>query len=110
GPSQDDQPSSGSSSQPATAPSGGLAGFTPAEVKALSMTTTFENGRPLNFGGLSGNFEGQGLSFGLLQWNIGTGSLQPLLNEFARDHAQHFDAIFGTDAARLRQVLAQTRD
>ncbi len=110
GPPQADQTSSGSSSQPATAASGGLAGFTPAEMKALHMTTTFENGRPLNFGGLSGNFDGQGLSFGMLQWNIGTGSLQPLLNEFARDHAQHFDAIFGTDAARLRQVLTQNRD
>jgi hypothetical protein len=95
--------------------SGGLDGFTPAEERALRITNAFENTtlyskrRDLDYGGLSGDFDGQGLSLGLLQWNIGTGSLQPLLKEFAQGHPQRFDAIFGTDAARLRQVLGQPR-
>jgi len=90
------------------APADALPGFTPAETRALRITTTFETGRPIGFGGLTGDFDGQGLSFGLLQWNFGTGSLQPLLLEFARRQPQRFAAIFGPHAAQLRQVLGQT--
>jgi hypothetical protein len=86
-----------------------LPGFSPAEEKALRITTTFETGRPLGFGGLTGNFDGQGLSFGLQQWNIGTGSLQPLLLEFARDNPAQFAAIFGPHATQLLQMLSQPR-
>src|SRR5262245_35357675 len=71
----------GNEEQENSGPPPGLPGFTPAEEKALRITTTFETGRPLNPAGLAGNFDGQGLSFGMLQWNIGTGSLQPLLRE-----------------------------
>jgi hypothetical protein len=56
-----------------------------------------------------GNFGGMGLSFGLLQWNIGSGSLQPLLLEFARNYPQRFEAIFGLHTAQLRQILRQPR-
>lgn len=94
----------------AEVPVGRLPGFNPAEEKALRITTTFETGRPIGFGGLTGNFDGQGLSFGLLQWNIGTGSLQPMLGEFARLHAQSFDSVFGPHAAQFRQVLGQSRE
>lgn len=86
-----------------------LPGFRSSELKALRITTTFETGRPLGFGGLTGNFDGMGLSFGLLQWNIGSGSLQPLLQEFARHHPQQFQAVFGQHAAQLRQVLQQSK-
>ncbi len=86
-----------------------LPGFSPAEEKALRITTTFETGRPLNFSGLTGNFDGQGISLGLLQWNFGTGSLQPLLRRFATQFAARFDEIFGPDAARLRDLLQPHR-
>jgi len=88
---------------------GAIPGLTPAEEKALRITTAFETGRPLDFGGLTGNFDGQGLSFGLLQWNIGTGSLQPLLREFARAAPARFDAVFGAGAPSLRTLLAPGR-
>lgn len=84
-------------------------GFTQSEAKALRITSTFETGRPLGFGGLTGNFDRQGLSFGLLQWNFGTGSLQPLLQEFDRDHPDRFKMIFGPDAGQLRTALRFTR-
>jgi hypothetical protein len=58
---------------------------------------------------LTGNFDGQGISFGLLQWNIGTGSLQPLLRQFAQRFPNRFNTIFGSDATRLSDVLAPTR-
>ncbi len=88
---------------------GGLPGFTPAEVKALRITSSFETGRPLGFGGLTGDFDGMGLSFGLMQWNFGSGSLQPLLLEFAQRHLQRFNTIFGSDASRFLQILHQSR-
>ena len=87
----------------------GLPGFSPAEDKAMRITTTFETGQPLGFDVLVGNLDGQGVSFGLLQWNIGTGSLQPMLREFDRNHRQQFDAVFGPHANQLRIVLGQSR-
>lgn len=94
----------------AAAPAGPLAGLSPAERKALQITSSFETGRPLGFGGLTGNFDGQGLSFGLLQWNVGSGSLFPLLEEFAQRHPDRFDAVFGAQAAQLRDVLRRGRN
>jgi hypothetical protein len=45
---------------------------------ALSTTGHFEDSqRP--FSAVSGNFDGMGISVGVLQWNIGSGSLQPLV-------------------------------
>jgi hypothetical protein len=90
----------------APSPAAGLTGFTPAEEKALRITTTLETGRQIGFGGLTGNFDGMGLSFGLLQWNIGKQSLQPLLSAFASSSPARFDAVFGADAGRMRSVLA----
>ena len=58
-------------------------GLTPAELKAVQITSTFETGKRGGFYGLSGNFDGYGISFGLVNWKIGTGSLQPLLRDFA---------------------------
>src|SRR5262249_35907017 len=52
------------------------------------------------------DFDGQGLSLGLLQWNIGTGSLQPLLQEL--DDAT-LDSVFGSDAAAVRAMLGESR-
>ena len=45
---------------------------------ALAITGGFETaGDP--FAGLAGDFDGQGLSCGALQWNVGQGTLQPLV-------------------------------
>ncbi|THD44610.1 MAG: peptidoglycan-binding domain 1 protein [Bradyrhizobium sp.] len=51
---------------------------------AVSITGTFENsGDP--FTGLSGDADGMGLSCGVLQWNIGSNSLQPLVRLVGHD-------------------------
>lgn len=44
---------------------------------ALNITGSFEGSR--GFENLTGNFDGQGVSMGLLQQNLGQGSLQPML-------------------------------
>ena len=84
-----------------------LASFSSSEHTALRLTTLFEGGRPLQFDALTGNFDNMGISFGLLQWNFGQNSLQPLLREFMRNFPARFTAVFGAEAPRLRAVLAQ---
>jgi hypothetical protein len=79
--------------------------FSKSELKALKITTIFETGKPLNFGGLAGNFDGCGISFGLLQWNIKSGSLQPLLKDFIRLSPAGFDKIFGDDSKSFKEVI-----
>lgn len=50
---------------------------------ALTVTGHFEDSQdPL--GGVSGDFDGMGISLGVLQWNIGSGSLQPLIKGMGR--------------------------
>ena len=60
----------------------------PVAHRCLALTASFETGAgfPDCFAGLSGDFDGQGLSFGALQWNLGQGSLQPLLHELLDRH------------------------
>jgi hypothetical protein len=50
---------------------------------ALEVTGDFETvGNP--FAAVSGDFDGMGISCGVLQWNIGMGSLQPLVRAAGR--------------------------
>jgi len=82
-------------------------GLSPAEQKAVEITSQFETGKRGGFYGLSGNFDGQGLSFGLVNWTIGTGSLQPLLRDFAKEHPARWISVFGADASRFLQLIAR---
>ena len=80
----------------------------PLAHRCLALTGSFETNRPVPdcFAGLSGNFDGQGLSFGALQWNIGQRSLQPLLKSMNDQHADTLDAIFGTNYKILVAMLS----
>src|SRR3954454_17259486 len=62
----------------------------PVSLRCLALTSSFETGNmpPECFCGVTGDFDGQGISFGALQWNIGQGSLQPLLHEMFQKHEQ----------------------
>lgn len=77
--------------------------------RCLALTGSFETGQPPPdcFGGLAGDFDGQGLSFGALQWNLGQQSLQPLLLDLDRTHPQLFREIFGNYSSELRQMLQE---
>lgn len=61
------------------------------QTKALNLTSSFEGG-----GKLAGNFDGQTLSWGALQWNIGKGTLLPLLRRIYTLDAQSVTTILGT--------------
>ncbi len=55
---------------------------------ALNITGSFEGGQ--GFQNLTGNFDGQGISMGLLQWNLGQGSLQPIWNSMLSRYSSQF--------------------
>lgn len=65
--------------------------------RCLALTGSFETGTsiPDCFCGLSGDFDGQGISFGVLQWNFGQGSLQPLLTDMIDRHPDVMGRVFG---------------
>lgn len=79
----------------------------PLAHRCLALTGSFETNRPVPdcFAGLSGNFDGQGLSFGALQWNIGQRSLQPLLESMNERHKDTLSAIFGSNYQILLAIL-----
>jgi hypothetical protein len=81
----------------------------PLAMRCLALTGSFETdvAPPDCFAGVSGNFDGQGMSFGVLQWNLGQGSLQPLLSEFMAGNAALCTAIFGPYEAELRAMLEE---
>jgi hypothetical protein len=79
--------------------------LSPSELKAVKITSTFETGRAGGFGGLTGNFDGQGLSFGLMNFTIKAGSLIPLLKEFIGKFPSRYAGIFGKDAARFKDII-----
>jgi len=60
----------------------------------LAVSGTFENSTGVDYAAITGNFDGMGISVGVLQWNAGSGSLQPLLlnigNRMGWDKAQTF--------------------
>ena len=79
----------------------------PVAHRCLALTAAFETGAgfPDCFAGLSGDFDGQGLSFGALQWNLGQGSLQPLLHEMADRHHSLCQSIFHEQLPVLLAML-----
>ena len=69
-----------------------------AQTKSLMITTFFEGGKSMNYQALAGDFDGQGTSFGLIQWNFGSNTLGPLLKKMLDSDSDAFAACFGPDA------------
>jgi hypothetical protein len=80
--------------------------------RCLTLTATFETSRgpPECFSGVSGDFDGQGVSFGVLQWNFGQGSLQSLLKAMLAEHPSVMVAVFQSRLAVLQAALAASDD
>lgn len=80
--------------------------------RCLALTGSFETGAPVPecFSGLSGDFDGQGLSFGSLQWNLGQGSLQPLLLEMEQSHHLILEQLFDDCYPQLMAMLETDRE
>ena len=69
-----------------------------AQEIALKITTYFEGGKSMNYQALADDFDGQGTSFGLIQWNFGSGTLGPLLKKMLDKDGTAFAGCFGADA------------
>lgn len=84
----------------------------PLIYRCLAMTGSFETstGIPDCFAGLHGDFDGQGISYGVLQWNFGQNTLQPLLKEILSDHPDIIETIFHDHTDTLKEVLRDSRD
>lgn len=84
----------------------------PLAQRCLALTGAFETsaGIPDCFAGLAGDFDGQGLSLGVCQWNFGQGSLQPLLAEMLAKHEDVMRSVFHNHLDTVRAVLASPRD
>lgn len=78
-----------------------------AQEMALQITTVFEGGTSMNYKALAGDFDGQGTSFGLIQWNFGQNTLGPLLKLMLAADATAFAGCFGdhADYATLKKAL-----
>ncbi len=74
----------------------------------LALVGTLETGLspPGCFGVAAGNYDGSGLSYGVLQWNLRAGTLQPLLRELVSLEAPEANAALGQKVLReLRGIL-----
>ncbi len=80
--------------------------------KCLALTGSFETGVgvPECFCGLGGDFDGQGISFGVLQWNFGQGTLQVLLKDMIERHPQVIQGIFGAHYDAFAAALESGKD
>jgi hypothetical protein len=88
--------------------------ITDVELAVLvKITGTFENsGDP--YRGVAGDFDGQGISCGVLQWNIGQTSLQPLVKDVGKNVVLNNMPAFGNELwdachAPLAGALAAVR-
>lgn len=66
------------------------------EEAALSVVQRFENGGD-PWTGVTPDFDRQGLSCGILQWNIGQNSLQPLVQKAGQETVLKYMPTYGAD-------------
>ena len=81
----------------------------PLDFRVLALTGSFETDAPVPecFCGLSGDFDGQGISLGVLQWNLGQQSLQPLLAEMRTKFPAIMRQVFNVNLPVLDAVLKE---
>ncbi len=71
---------------------------------SLNITGSYEGNS--GWANLTNNFDGQGLSMGLLNQTLGTGSLQPLLYKFRQLYPQSYESVMsGTQQKAMGQML-----
>jgi hypothetical protein len=78
------------------------------QTRCLALTGTFETSTPVPgcFSCVTGDFDGQGISFGALQLNFGQGSLQPLLQQMLDRHRDVMEFAFHSNLPTLERALA----
>ncbi|MCW3117350.1 MAG: putative peptidoglycan-binding domain protein [Chitinophagaceae bacterium] len=79
--------------------------------RCLELTGAFETSLPPPgcYAKVSGDFDGQGISFGALQWNIGQGTLQSLFSKLDQRFSGLVDEVFHVNAAEWHAVMKKPR-
>ncbi len=72
--------------------------------RALQLTGAWEG---TGYGGANGNFDGQGITWGVVGFTWGNGELQSILNEIRTQYPTVFKTAFGQLAQEMVQVLGQ---
>jgi len=65
-----------------------------AQLIALTISSGFEGNHPMDYSATAGNFDGMGMSYGLIQWNAGSGTLAPVLSAMRSAEPISFKAAF----------------
>lgn len=76
--------------------------LSPSAKKAFSVTYAFEGA---GYARAVGSFDGMGISFGWLQWNLGKNTLQPLLKHMHQANPKKFEEACG-GASNANKLLA----
>jgi len=69
----------------------------------LENTGFFEGNK--NYSTVTGNGDGQGMSFGIIQFNFGQKTLQPLLKDYINNYEKRFEKIFDDKASEFKKVI-----
>lgn len=77
---------------------------------AIPITVQFETGYSGEnvqkaYSRVTGNFDGAGISFGIIQYNFGQDTLQPILNEMIVSEPDTMSEIFGNNYEKLKEKL-----
>jgi hypothetical protein len=78
----------------------------PAVEKLRPVISFIETGGAAGYGSVTHDFDGQGMSAGLLQWNIGKGSLQPLVRRILNADQKSARLILGDYADEVFEKFA----
>jgi hypothetical protein len=80
--------------------------------RCLALTGSIETGAapPECFAGLTGDFDGEGISFGAIQFALGTGSLGDFLLALDARSPDAIEAVFHDNAPVLRAMLKSSTD
>jgi hypothetical protein len=74
--------------------------------RALQLTGVWEG---TGYGGANGNFDGQGITWGVVGFTWANGELQGILNEIRAQYTAIFSASFGALEGEITEVLARPR-
>jgi hypothetical protein len=74
--------------------------------RSLQLTADWEG---TGYGGTNGNFDGQGVTWGLLGFTWANGELQGILNEIRADQSAIFSATFGGLEDEIVRILGLSR-
>jgi hypothetical protein len=79
--------------------------------RCLELTGGFETNLPPPgcYAMVTGNFDGMGISFGALQWNLGQGSLQTLFSKIEQQYPNLVGEVFHEHATEWRAVLKKPK-